>query len=87
MSDTPDNDLVICPNCVHQFRAIPVNVQRELAEAKADKERLDFLQGQEITRWVGYSNTTLGQETSWPVFAGVDLRKEIDRARQAAKEK
>ena len=33
MSDTPDNDLVICPNCVHQFRAIPVNVQRELAEA------------------------------------------------------
>ena len=32
--DTPDNDMVICPNCTSQFRAIPVNVQRELAEAR-----------------------------------------------------
>jgi hypothetical protein len=27
----PNDDEVICPNCVHQFRAIPVNVQAELA--------------------------------------------------------
>ena len=40
MSDTPDNDLVICPNCVHQFRAIPVNVQRELAEAQKEIEAM-----------------------------------------------
>jgi len=26
----PDNDKVICPNCCHQFRAIPVNVQQIL---------------------------------------------------------
>ena len=25
---TPNDDHVICPNCVHQFRAIPVNVQK-----------------------------------------------------------
>lgn len=29
-----NNDEVICPNCVHQFRAIPVNVQKELAAAQ-----------------------------------------------------
>lgn len=34
-----DNDLVICPNCVHQFRAIPVNVQDEVAALKHDIER------------------------------------------------
>jgi septal ring factor EnvC (AmiA/AmiB activator) len=34
-----DNDEVICPNCVHQFRAIPVNVQAELAAAQ---ERLNL---------------------------------------------
>jgi hypothetical protein len=40
-NDTPkvqNNDEVICPNCVHQFRAIPVNVQGDLA---ALRERLD----------------------------------------------
>lgn len=26
----PDNDMVICPNCTSQFRAIPVNVQARL---------------------------------------------------------
>jgi uncharacterized Zn finger protein (UPF0148 family) len=41
MSDTPRTDSVICPNCVHQFVAIPEDVQeerarlqRELAEAQ-----------------------------------------------------
>jgi hypothetical protein len=28
----PNNDEVICPNCCHQFRAIPVNVQMRMAE-------------------------------------------------------
>ena len=23
----PDDNCVICPNCAHQFRAIPVNIQ------------------------------------------------------------
>lgn len=32
----PNNDMVICPKCVHQFRAIPVSVQHELA---AERER------------------------------------------------
>lgn len=32
-SATPNNDEVICPNCAHQFRAIPVNVQRLMLDA------------------------------------------------------
>ena len=29
----PNNDEVICPNCTHQFRAIPVSVQRLMLDA------------------------------------------------------
>ena len=29
---TPNPDEVICPNCTHQFRAIPVNVQQMLID-------------------------------------------------------
>lgn len=29
----PNNDEVVCPNCAHQFRAVPVNVQTDLKEA------------------------------------------------------
>ena len=29
----PDNDAVICPQCAHQFRAIPVNIQEALTES------------------------------------------------------
>jgi hypothetical protein len=32
----PNNDEVICPNCTHQFRAIPVNVQRLLLSLGAE---------------------------------------------------
>jgi hypothetical protein len=34
-------DEVICPNCVTQFRAIPVNVQIEISEARSSIERLE----------------------------------------------
>ena len=34
------DDEVICPNCVHQFRAIPPNVQAELAESDDRARRL-----------------------------------------------
>ena len=34
----PNNDLVICPKCVHQFMAIPVSVQRELSALQASVE-------------------------------------------------
>jgi hypothetical protein len=36
----PDPNGVICPNCVHQFRAIPVNVQAQLRCAEAESARL-----------------------------------------------
>jgi len=32
MERKPNPDEVICPNCTHQFRAIPENVQAQLAE-------------------------------------------------------
>jgi len=35
----PNYDQVICPNCVTQFRAVPVNVQSEIASLK---EKLDL---------------------------------------------
>jgi hypothetical protein len=43
-----------------------------------DTERLDFLQKQGYTRWVGYG--VWENNTTWPVFPGGDLRKEIDIA-------
>jgi hypothetical protein len=33
-------DEVICPNCVTQFRAVPVNVQHELITLKAENAKL-----------------------------------------------
>lgn len=30
----PDDDEVICPGCSHQFRAVPVNVQREVSRLR-----------------------------------------------------
>ena len=41
VSDTPNQDEVICPACSHQFRAIPENVQSELA---AQKEQFRVLE-------------------------------------------
>lgn len=35
-------DEVICPNCVTQFRAVPVNVQNELKALAAQLERLQY---------------------------------------------
>jgi len=35
-------DEVICPNCVTQFRAIPVNVQNELRALAAQLETLQY---------------------------------------------
>ena len=41
MSDRkPDSGCVICPACVHQFPAIPVNVQHELTRLRADNAKL-----------------------------------------------
>lgn len=33
VSKTPNNDHVICPACVHEFRAIPMNVQQLMIDA------------------------------------------------------
>ena len=40
---TPNNDEVICPGCAHQFRAIPVNVQADIAERNLEIENTTAL--------------------------------------------
>jgi hypothetical protein len=47
-----------------------------------DKERLDFLEAQEFTRWVGYTHLKHGHLTkvTWPVFPEDNLRDSIDHA-------
>lgn len=47
---------------------------------RTDADRLDFLQRQSFTRWVGYDHTPRPGYTTWPVFAGENLRSAIDRA-------
>lgn len=46
---------------------------------RTDKQRLDFLQAQPFTKWVGYGNPD-GGRTTWPVFQHGNLREEIDHA-------
>jgi hypothetical protein len=36
----PDDDMVICPGCVHQFRAVPVNVQARIADLERERDAL-----------------------------------------------
>lgn len=38
----PNNDEVICPKCVHQFRAIPVNVQAEISALQTAARKLIY---------------------------------------------
>jgi hypothetical protein len=60
---------VICPACCHQFRAIPVNVQKELREAKAQgAEKL-----RRLREWTEATHCRL------PVIIKFEVRDEIDR--------
>jgi hypothetical protein len=62
-------DEVICPGCTHQFRAIPVNVQKELREAKAQgAEKL-----RRLREWTEATHCRL------PVIIKFEVRDEIDR--------
>jgi hypothetical protein len=50
-TDSPDNDKVICPNCVHQFVAVPVNVQKELVQYKTRLKEEMVRDGDWIDKW------------------------------------
>ena len=50
-----------------------------------DKERMDFLQKQKFTRWVGYNKPN--GYVVWPVFSGADFRSEVDKAILASGQK
>ena len=38
-----DFDCVICPNCVHEFRAVPVNVQDKITRLESKVKELEAL--------------------------------------------
>jgi hypothetical protein len=64
-----NNDEVICPNCVTQFRAIPVNVQQELSE-------LTQKQGQQFREFIRVGNKLAALEAE-----NSELRKDAERYR------
>ena len=47
-------DEVICPNCVTQFRAIPVNVQDQIIALTAERDALKA----EVALWIRRSDKT-----------------------------
>jgi len=49
-ADTPNMDEVICPNCAHQFRAIPQNVQAENASLREELATRDALYKEQVRR-------------------------------------
>lgn len=49
-----------------------------------DTQRMDFLARQRWTRWVGFDHADGHTSTTWPVFAGDDLRGQIDLAMRDA---
>jgi len=77
MSDTPDNSLVICPNCVHQFRAIPVDVQHELAKAQAEIDRLqkELDEAYERAAMIAEQHFIYGHAVAGPSFAAKCAKK------------
>jgi len=44
----------------------------------SDKDRMDFLEAQGFTRWVGYG--TQRAHCTWPIFAGDSFRAGVDKA-------
>jgi hypothetical protein len=46
--EVPNNDMVICPKCVHQFRAIPVSVQHELADERERRKDAETALGEVV---------------------------------------
>ena len=49
--EVPNNDMVICPKCVHQFRAIPVNVQHELADERKRRKTAEAALRERPGQW------------------------------------
>lgn len=64
--DKPCNDCVICPNCCHQFRAIPVNVQKELARQDAETQFRNKRGAQEQERCTSADSSTGACKTPSP---------------------
>lgn len=54
-----------------------------MSEAITDKDRMNFLETQTFTRWVGHGWHREGNtrhSTTWPVFKGMSFRAEVDKA-------
>ena len=77
---TPNDDHVICPNCIHQFRAIPVNVQKLMLGVES-QEPVAWLEpewGEKICPEVGYEVTMIDdhpRDLCWiPLYPHTNLR-------------
>jgi len=73
-----NNDEVICPNCVHQFRAIPVNVQEKITALAAEnkvlrdaaRQGLDAVEN--LLRWATNWDSEFMNDHDWKTY---DSRK------------
>ena len=93
---TPNNDEVICPNCVHQFRAIPQNVQQLMLDAgfkppfttpPQRKPMIDEQKNSERYLFLRNNANAEQAESAWRAAMrnrGTTMDEVIDRAIEAA---
>lgn len=87
-ADTPNMDEVICPNCAHQFRAIPQNVQAENASLREELATRDALYKEQVRRAEQAEARALEYKTEHAALLGTSQWQEveIDDLRQRVKE-
>ncbi len=71
----PNNDEVICPACCHQFRAIPVNVQRLLLSSGHEPPFMAAHAQQPAQALTGEQRERLVREVLGPGAHTVDLNR------------
>lgn len=77
----PDDTMVICPVCTSQFRAIPLDVQRERDELQQSFDLRWRASMRAIKRW---QEAHPGSDLTWPDHADlvVWLLEQLDAARE-----
>lgn len=71
-----DSSKVICPACVHEFRAVPVDVQEELEALRKDAERYRWLRNEDgalDSFTAAYFNTSTAEELDAAIDAARDV--------------
>lgn len=79
-ADTPNMDEVICPNCAHQFRAIPQNVQAENASLREELATRDALYKEQVRRAEQAEARALEYKTEHAALLGTSQWQEVEIA-------